>query len=106
MKTMTKEVWMDVPARRAIISIHREVERLVAESGAAADACRPARAARAGRWKPVPHPTSTTVSTRRSASTSSKCVYRRSTPKASPIWCSLLSVRWQIASMFALGCFW
>ena len=33
MKTMTKEVWMDVPARRAIISIHREVERLVAESG-------------------------------------------------------------------------
>ncbi|MHC4551588.1 MAG: secondary thiamine-phosphate synthase enzyme YjbQ [Planctomycetota bacterium] len=33
MKTLTKEIWMDVPTRRAIISIHREVERLVAESG-------------------------------------------------------------------------
>ena len=33
MKTLTKEIWMDVPQRRAIISIHHEVERLVAESG-------------------------------------------------------------------------
>ena len=33
MKTRTKEIWMEVPARRAIVSIHNEVERLVAESG-------------------------------------------------------------------------
>ena len=33
MKTLTKEIWMDVPQRRAIVSIHHEVERLVAESG-------------------------------------------------------------------------
>ena len=33
MKSLTKEIWMDVPARRAIVSIHNEVERLVAESG-------------------------------------------------------------------------
>lgn len=33
MKTLTKEIWMDVPQRRAIVSIHGEVERLVAESG-------------------------------------------------------------------------
>ena len=33
MKTLTKEIWMEAPQRRAIISIHREVERLVAESG-------------------------------------------------------------------------
>ena len=33
MKTLTKEIWMDVPQRRAIISIHSEVERLVAQSG-------------------------------------------------------------------------
>ncbi|MBC8378048.1 MAG: YjbQ family protein [Planctomycetes bacterium] len=33
MKTLTKEIWMDVPQRRAIVSIHNEVERLVAESG-------------------------------------------------------------------------
>lgn len=33
MKSLTKEIWMDVPRRRAIISIHNEVERLVAESG-------------------------------------------------------------------------
>jgi secondary thiamine-phosphate synthase enzyme len=33
MKTLTKEIWMDVPQRRAIISIHHEVERLVTESG-------------------------------------------------------------------------
>jgi thiamine phosphate synthase YjbQ (UPF0047 family) len=33
MKTLTKELWLDVPQRRAIVSLHREVERLVAESG-------------------------------------------------------------------------
>lgn len=33
MKTLTKEVWMEVPQRRAIVSIHHEVERLVKESG-------------------------------------------------------------------------
>jgi len=33
MKTLTKEIWMDIPQRRAIISIHHEVERLVEESG-------------------------------------------------------------------------
>ncbi|MGZ0167931.1 MAG: secondary thiamine-phosphate synthase enzyme YjbQ [Planctomycetales bacterium] len=33
MKTLTKEIWMEVPQRRAIVSIHSEVERLVSESG-------------------------------------------------------------------------
>lgn len=33
MKTLTKEIWVNVPQRRAIVSIHNEVERLVAESG-------------------------------------------------------------------------
>jgi secondary thiamine-phosphate synthase enzyme len=33
MKTLTKELWMDVPQRRAIVSIHNEVERLVDQSG-------------------------------------------------------------------------
>ena len=33
MKTLTKEIWMDVPQRRAIVSIHDEVERLVEQSG-------------------------------------------------------------------------
>jgi secondary thiamine-phosphate synthase enzyme len=33
MKTLTKEIWMDVPQRRQILSIHNEVEQLVAESG-------------------------------------------------------------------------
>jgi secondary thiamine-phosphate synthase enzyme len=33
MKSLTKELWIEVPKRRAIVSIHREVERLVAESG-------------------------------------------------------------------------
>ena len=33
MKTLTKELWMEVPQRRGIVSIHAEVERLVAESG-------------------------------------------------------------------------
>jgi thiamine phosphate synthase YjbQ (UPF0047 family) len=33
MKTLTKEIWMEVPQRRAIVSVHDEIERLVAESG-------------------------------------------------------------------------
>lgn len=33
MKTLTHEIWMDVPQRRAIVSLHKEVERLVAASG-------------------------------------------------------------------------
>jgi len=33
MKTLTKEIWMNVPRRRAIVSIHDEVQRLVEESG-------------------------------------------------------------------------
>jgi len=33
MKVLTEEIWMEVPTRRAIVSIHREIERLVAESG-------------------------------------------------------------------------
>src|SRR5262245_53442595 len=33
MKVLTKELWMEVPQRRAIVSIHDEVETLVAESG-------------------------------------------------------------------------
>lgn len=33
MKTLTKELWMDIPQRRQIISIHHDVEQLVEESG-------------------------------------------------------------------------
>lgn len=33
MQTLTRELWMNVPQRRAIVSIHEDVERLVAESG-------------------------------------------------------------------------
>ncbi|MBN2132610.1 MAG: YjbQ family protein [Sedimentisphaerales bacterium] len=33
MKVLTKEIWMETPTRRAIVSIHDEVERLVARSG-------------------------------------------------------------------------
>ncbi len=33
MKTLTKELWMEVPERRGIVSIHDEVEQHVAESG-------------------------------------------------------------------------
>ena len=33
MKVLTEELWMEVPQRRAIVSIHREVERLVEKSG-------------------------------------------------------------------------
>lgn len=33
MKCLTKEIWMNVLRRRQIISIHRDVEKLVRESG-------------------------------------------------------------------------
>jgi secondary thiamine-phosphate synthase enzyme len=33
MKTLTKEIWINVPQRRAIVSLHNEVERLVKQSG-------------------------------------------------------------------------
>ena len=33
MKVLTKELWMEVPKRRAMVSIHDQVERAVAESG-------------------------------------------------------------------------
>lgn len=33
MKTLTKELWMNVPGRRKIVSLHRDVEAAVAESG-------------------------------------------------------------------------
>ena len=32
MKTLTKELWMDIPQRRQIVSIHDDVEQLVTES--------------------------------------------------------------------------
>jgi len=38
-KTLTKELWMEAPRRRAIVSIHRDVERLVAESGVKEGLC-------------------------------------------------------------------
>ena len=33
MKSLTREIWMDVPRRRQIISIHQQVSDLVRESG-------------------------------------------------------------------------
>lgn len=33
MKSLTRELWMNVPVRRGIVSLQREVEQLVAESG-------------------------------------------------------------------------
>lgn len=33
MTTLTQELWMEVPERRAIVSLHAEVERLVEQSG-------------------------------------------------------------------------
>jgi len=32
-KVLTKELWMEVPTRRAIVSLHRQIEQLVRESG-------------------------------------------------------------------------
>ncbi len=39
MKSLTKELWMNVPKRRQIISIHQEVENLVRESGVKEGLC-------------------------------------------------------------------
>ena len=33
MKSLTQELWMNVPDRRGIVSIHEDVERLIAQSG-------------------------------------------------------------------------
>lgn len=33
MKTLTQEIWMNIPQRRQIVSIHSQVEDLVRESG-------------------------------------------------------------------------
>jgi secondary thiamine-phosphate synthase enzyme len=33
LKSLTQELWLNIPERRAIVSLHREVERLVAQSG-------------------------------------------------------------------------
>ena len=33
MRSLTKELWLNVPQRRAIVSLHREIERLVEDSG-------------------------------------------------------------------------
>jgi hypothetical protein len=38
MKTLTKEIWVNVPTRRAIVSIHDEVARLVAQERGAGGA--------------------------------------------------------------------
>jgi secondary thiamine-phosphate synthase enzyme len=35
MKTLTEELWIETPTRRAIVSIHRQVEDLVQQSGVA-----------------------------------------------------------------------
>lgn len=39
MKSLTKEIWMDVPQRRQIISIHSQVEDLVRQSGVQEGLC-------------------------------------------------------------------
>ncbi|MCX7935168.1 MAG: secondary thiamine-phosphate synthase enzyme YjbQ [Planctomycetota bacterium] len=39
MKCLTREIWMNVPARRRIVSIHKEVEALVQESGVQEGLC-------------------------------------------------------------------
>src|SRR5262245_12999348 len=33
MKTLTREIWMEVPQRRAVVSLQRDVEKAVKESG-------------------------------------------------------------------------
>ena len=33
MKSLTRELWMNVPERRSIVSIHNDIEDLVSESG-------------------------------------------------------------------------
>lgn len=39
MKSLTREIWMNVPKRRQILSIHHEVEDLVRESGVQEGLC-------------------------------------------------------------------
>jgi hypothetical protein len=39
MHSLNHELWMEVPQRRAIVSIQRDVERLVAESGVQVTSC-------------------------------------------------------------------
>jgi len=39
MKSLTREIWMNVPQRRQIISIHDQVEDLVRESGVQEGLC-------------------------------------------------------------------
>ena len=39
MKSLTKEIWMDIPQRRQIVSIHEEVAELVRESGVQEGLC-------------------------------------------------------------------
>jgi secondary thiamine-phosphate synthase enzyme len=39
MKSLTREIWMNVPQRRQIVSIHEQVEDLVAESGVREGLC-------------------------------------------------------------------
>ncbi len=39
MKSLTKEIWMDIPKRRQIVSIHDQVEELVRESGVQEGLC-------------------------------------------------------------------
>ena len=39
MKSLTKELWMNVPARRRIVSIHKEVEAAVEKSGVKEGLC-------------------------------------------------------------------
>lgn len=39
MKSLTREIWMDIPKRRQIVSIHSQVEDLVRESGVQEGLC-------------------------------------------------------------------
>ncbi len=39
MKSLTKELWMNIPVRRKIVSIHQEIESLVKESGVKEGLC-------------------------------------------------------------------
>ncbi|MEM1061992.1 MAG: secondary thiamine-phosphate synthase enzyme YjbQ [Planctomycetota bacterium] len=39
MKSLTEELWFDIPTRRQIVSIHAEVEDLVAKSGVTDGLC-------------------------------------------------------------------
>lgn len=39
MKSLTREIWMDIPRRRQIVSVHRQIEELVQESGVREGLC-------------------------------------------------------------------